>query len=197
MPLNFPLALNFKKIALSPQISVTDAAGALLFYVKQKAFKLKEAVTVFADAEQTQPLYTINADRVLDVSARYHINEMSGFSLGTLQRHGMRSIWRAHYEILRGGGPVMQIREENPWVKVADALFGELPVLGVFSGYVFNPAYIVSRADNGQPLMRVKKEPAFLQGRYSITRSGELSENDERLAVLSILMMTLLERRRG
>jgi hypothetical protein len=195
--MDFPLQLKFKKIALSPQISVTDAAGRLLFYVKQKAFKLKEAVTVFADAEQTQPLYTINADRVLDFSARYHINETSGFSLGTLQRKGRRSIWSAHYEVLRGGGTVMQIREENPWVKVGDALFGEIPVLGIFSGYVFNPAYIVSRADNGAPLMRVKKESAFLEGSYSITRTGDLSENDDRLAVLSVLMMVLLEKRRG
>ena len=195
--MNFPLTLNFKKLALSPQISVTDASGRLLFYVKQKAFKLKEAVTVFADAEQTQPLYTINADRVLDISARYHINEMSGFGLGTLQRQGMRSIWRAHYEVMRGGGSVMHIREENPWVKVGDALFGEIPFVNIFAGYVFNPAYIVSRADNAQPLMRVKKEAAFLEGKFTITRTGELSENDERLAVLSVLMMTLLERQRG
>jgi hypothetical protein len=195
--MDFPLKLKFKKVALSPQISVTDAAGRLLFYVKQKAFKLKEAVTVFADAEQTQPLYTINADRVLDFSARYHINEMSGFSLGTLQRQGRRSLWSAHYEVMRGGGPVMQIREENAWVKVGDALFRELPVLNIFSGYVFNPAYIVSAAGTGAPLMRVKKEPALLEGSFSITRTGELSENDERLAVLSVLMMTLLERHRG
>jgi hypothetical protein len=109
----------------------------------------------------------------------------------------MRSIWRAHYEILRGGGPVMQIREENPWVKVGDALFSEIPGLAIFSGYVFNPAYIVSRADTGAPLMRVKKEAALLQGSYSISRTGELSENDGRLAVLSVLMMVLLERHRG
>jgi hypothetical protein len=197
MPMNFPLALSFKKLALSPQISVTDASGRLLFYVKQKAFKLKEAVTVFADTEQTQPLYTINADRVLDVSARYHINEMSGFGLGTVQRQGMRSIWRAHYDILRGGGPVMAIREENPWVKVVDALFSEVPVVGILSGYVFNPAYLVTRANDGQPVLRVKKEPAFMDSRFTITRTGELSENDERLAVLSVLMMTLLERHRG
>ena len=195
--MDFPLQLKFKKIALSPQISVTDATGRLLFYVKQKAFKLKEAVTVYADAEQTQPLYTINADRVLDFSARYHINETSGFSLGTLQRQGRRSLWSAHYEVMRGGGPVMQIREENPWVKVGDALFSDLPGIGIFSGYVFNPAYLVTRADNGAPLMRVKKEKAFLEGSYSITRTGELSENDDKLAVLSVLMMVLLERHRG
>jgi len=55
----------------------------------------------------------------------------------------------------------------------------------------------VTRADNGAPLMRVKKEAAFLEGSFSISRTGELSENDERLAVLSVLMMVLLEKRRG
>ncbi|HEV7587339.1 MAG TPA: hypothetical protein VGO40_04340 [Longimicrobium sp.] len=195
--MDFPLQLSFKKLALSPQITVTDAGGRLLFYVKQKAFKLKEAVTVFADVEQTRPLYTINADRVLDFSARYHINEMSGFSLGTLQRQGRRSLWRAHYDVLRGGGPVMHIREENPWVRVGDALFSEIPGLGILSGYVFNPAYLVTAAGNGAQLLRVKKEAAFLEGSYSIARTGELSENDERLAVLSVLMMVLLEKHRG
>jgi hypothetical protein len=195
--MDFPLQLNFKKLALSPQVTVTDAAGRLVFYVKQKAFKLKEAVTVFADAEQTRPLYTMSADRVLDFSARYHINEPSGFSLGTLQRQGRRSLWRAHYDVVRAGGPVMEIREENPWVRVGDALFADLPVLGIFSGYVFNPAYLVTAAGSGAPLLRVKKEAAFLEGSYSIARTGELSENDERLAVLSVLMMVLLEKNRG
>lgn len=39
-----------------------------------KAFKLKEAITVFADEAQTRPLYHINAGRVIDFSATYTIN---------------------------------------------------------------------------------------------------------------------------
>lgn len=195
--MDFPLQLRFKKLALSPQISVTDAGDRLLFYVKQQAFKLKEAVTVFADAEQTRPLYRIAADRVLDVSARYHIQGEDGTALGTLQRQGMRSIWRAHYEVHRGGGAILQIREENPWVKVIDGLLGEIPVLGMFTGYMFNPAYVVSRADTGAAVMRITKQPALMEGRFTIDRLGELSGNDATLAVLGLLMMTLLERHRG
>ncbi|MBV9774935.1 MAG: hypothetical protein JO040_13360 [Gemmatimonadetes bacterium] len=195
--MNFPLQLSFKKIALSPQISVTDAAGQLQLYVKQKAFKLKEAVTVFADAEQTRPLYRMAADRVIDISAQYHIAEEGGRELGTLQRKGMRSLWRAHYEISRDGGTVMQIREENPWVKVIDGLVGEIPIVGIFSGYMFNPAYIVSRSDTGTPVLRIKKQPALLEGRFSVEKLGDLSDGDEKLAVLGLLMMTLLERSRG
>jgi hypothetical protein len=196
--MDFPLQLKFKTVAISPQISVTDSAGRLLFYVKQKAFKLKEAVTVFADAEQTRPLYSIAADRVLDISARYHMTESAGGGeLGVLQRRGMRSLWKAHYEIHRGGGPILNIREANPWVKVLDGVLGELPVVGMFTGYLFHPAYVVSRAVDEAPVLRAVKQPAFFEGRYSIERVGDLSPNDETLAVLSILMMLLLERRRG
>src|SRR3954468_1128541 len=71
--MNFPLELRFKLLAISSQISVRDASGHLLCHVKQKAFKLKEEVTVFGDEAQTRPLYRINADRVIDISAQYQI----------------------------------------------------------------------------------------------------------------------------
>jgi uncharacterized protein YxjI len=42
--LNFPLQINFKVLAIAQQLSLTDATGNLIFYVKQKAFKLKESL---------------------------------------------------------------------------------------------------------------------------------------------------------
>lgn len=192
----YPLQLSFKIPAIAPQISVTDAAGRLLLYVKQKAFKLKEKVTVYEDAAQTRPLYAIGADRILDISAQYDITTASGGRLGAVKRQGMRSIWKAHYDVLRDGAPVMTIREENAWVKVLDGLLGEVPVLGMFTGYFFHPAYVVARP-NGTGVLRVAKQPAFFEGRYEVTKLGEASSADEELALLSVLMMVLLERTRG
>jgi len=194
--MNFPLELNFKKVALNPQIKVTDASGQVVLYTKQKAFKLKDAVTIFADAEQTQPLYTINADRVLDFNAKFNIADTTGNHIGAVARKGRKSIWRAEYEVLNGGGPSMTIREENGWTKVGDALFGEIPLLGIFSGYVFNPSYLLTNA-SGAPLMRLSKQPAFMEGKFRIEKLGVMSDTDETRAVLSFLMMVLLERRRG
>jgi hypothetical protein len=195
--MRFPLQLSFRKIAISPQASVTDASGQLVCFVKQKAFRLKEAITVYADVEQTRPLFRIAADRVIDISAEYHFDDAAGHRLGHLKRQGMRSLWRASYQVHRGGGPVLAIREENPWVKVIDGLVGEIPVVGMLTGYMFHPAYRVTRADNGAPVLRVVKQPAFFEGRYSIEQVGELTEVDATLAVLAVLMMLLLERRRG
>ena len=194
--MNFPLDLSFKKIALSPQVKVTDASGQVVLYTKQKMFKLKEAVTVFADVEQMRPLYTINADRVLDFNAKYNIADTTGRPLGTIARKGRKSLWRAQYEVSDGGGQPLTIREENGWVKVGDAVFGEIPVLGIFSGYLFNPSYVLTDTA-GAPLMRLAKQPAFMEGRFRIEKLAEMSEQDETRAVLSFLMMVLLERQRG
>ncbi len=194
--MNFPLDLSFKKIALSPQVKVTDASGQVVLYTKQKAFKLKEAVTVFADVEQTRPLYTINADRVLDFNAKYNIADASGRPLGAIARKGRKSLWRAQYEVMDGGGAPLTIREENGWLKVGDALLGEIPVVGLFSGYLFNPTYLITDAA-GAPLMRLSKQPAFFEGRFRIEKLAEMSPQDETRAVLGFLMMVLLERRRG
>ena len=194
--MNFPLDLSFKKIALSPQVKVSDASGQVVLYTKQKAFKLKEAVTVFADVEQTRPLYTINADRVLDFNAKYNMADTAGNHLGAIARKGRKSLWRAQYEVANGGGPSMTIKEENGWVKVGDALFGEIPIVGIFSGYVFNPSYLLTNAA-GAPLMRLSKQPAFMEGKFRIEKLADLSPQDKMRAVLSFLMMVLLERRRG
>lgn len=193
----FPLDLRFKLLALASQISVRDATGRLVFYVKQKAFKLKEAVAVYADEAQTTLLYRIAADRVLDISAHYQIEDQAGVPLGVVQRRGMRSLWRAHYEICRGGAPLFRIEEENPWIKLLDALLGELPLIGMFTGHFLHPAYRVTEAGTGTAVLRAVKRPAFFEGRFQIERTGAPGDDVEPLVVLSVLMLLLLERRRG
>lgn len=195
--MNFPVEVRFKLLALSAQIAVRDGMGHLICHVKQKMFKLKEEVTVFADEAHTKPIYHIRADRMIDISAQYAIEDESGQPLGVVKRMGMRSIWRAHYEITRGGQPLLAIREENPWVRVADGFISGIPILGGFAGYVLHPAYRVTRIDTGVVALRVQKRPALFEGVFRIDSVAKLSQEDELLAVLSILMMLLLERQRA
>src|SRR5688500_1557534 len=196
--MNFPLELRFKILALASQISVTDARGQVICYVKQKMFKLKEAVTVFSDESQKTPLFRIAADRIIDISAQYRIEDNSGAELGVLQRHGMRSFWRAHYEVHQNGKLAFTLREANVWVKVADHFLGQLPIVGILSGYFFHPAYRLTRGgESGELVLRVEKRPAFFEGVYRIEQKGSASDDEQRLGLLSILMMALLERQRG
>jgi hypothetical protein len=152
-------------------------------------------VTIYVDATQTKPVYRIAADRVFDISARYCIEDQFGPLLGVLFRRGMQSLWRAHYEVHRNDQPFLVVREENPWVKVLYGILDSIPLVGMVTGYRLHPAQM-TRVDTSAPTLRVSKQPAFVKGRYHIDRSGELHEEAERRAVLSLLMMLLLERQR-
>jgi hypothetical protein len=66
----------------------------------------------------------------------------------------------------------------------------------MFTGYLFHPAYNVLRT-NGQAVLRLVKEPAFFEGKFRVEKLGPMSETEEIRAVLSLLMMVLIERARG
>ena len=46
-------------------------------------------------------------------------------------------------------------------MKVIDALVGEVPVVGMFAGFVFNPSYALKRPDESI-VMRFKKQPSIV-----------------------------------
>lgn len=194
--LNYPLTMSFKIVAINPQVTVTDAGGQVVAYVKQKAFRLKEDITIFGDVEQTRPLYRMNANRILDFNANYTITTPDGQTVGSVYRPGARSIWKASYTINDpGGNGIGLIHEENAWIKVIDALAGEIPVLGMFTGYLFNPAYLVDL--RGQTAYYLKKQPAFLEGIFILEQRGPIAEEDEGVAIAGTIMALMLERMRG
>ena len=195
--MNYPLTLTFKLITIGTRLSVRDAGGNLVAFVKPKRFKLKEDINVFADENQTQLLYNVKADSIIDFSARYNFTDAGGRFLGSIKRQGMRSLWKTNYQISDAGDrQILEIHEENPWVKVIDSLVGEIPVLGMFSGYMFNPAYIVSREDKA-PVVRLQKQPAFFESKFEVSARAQFIQSEEPLILLGIITMTLLERGRG
>jgi uncharacterized protein YxjI len=195
--MNLPLLLRFKLIALAPQLSVEDASGRLLLYVRQKLLKLKEEVNVFRDEAQSDLAYTIKADRVIDFRARYTISDKFGQTLGTIKQRGMKSLWKVHFDVEDNfGRESFFIEEENPWVRMANGLLESIPILSALSGYLFHPTYLVKRVDN-TIVMTLKKQPALWEGRYELSEVVPVSDQEKTLLTLSVVMMTLLERSRG
>jgi uncharacterized protein YxjI len=194
--MNYPLALRFKILAFAPQIYVQDASGAEVCYVKQKLFRFREKVEVFTDSSRKTLLSTIQADRIIDFNANYSFHMTDGTKLGSVRRRGLRSLWRAHYEILDGAGNVaFEVREENPGAKVLDTLLGEIPIIGMFTGFFCHPRYSILH--NGTPVLHVTKKRAFLESRFTVEKAGDLDAQSELRIVFSLLMFVLLERSRG
>ncbi len=84
---------------LGSEFEIFDQNGSLLYFVKQKAFKLKEAITVF-DQSKTNPVLFIQARRWRDFSGTYDVSLPDGTKIGALKREGLRSMFRDSWKIL-------------------------------------------------------------------------------------------------
>jgi len=196
--LNYPLDFKFKITTLASDFNITDKNGNYVAYVRQKMFKLKEDVIVFNDESKSKELFNIKANQWIDFNASYMMTDLvNGKRFGRLARKGMRSIWKSRYDIIdENDQPKYQINEDNGWVKVFDSFVGEIPILGLFTGYFLNPSYTVK--DNaGKEYFRLKKMPSLIGRRFQLERLIDIDDEDESLVVLSFLMMVLLERARG
>jgi len=194
----YPMEFSFKIGTLANDFIAKDSSGKTVAYVRQKMFKLKEAVSVYKDDSKSELMFKINADRWIDYNASYNftIGE-SEDSIGRVGRRGRKSLWKAHYEIFDTDGDLQySIREENPWAKVWDAVLGEIPVMNLFTGYLANPRYIVKNLED-QDILRLSKKPSFFGRHFKLDKIGEVSQAESERILLSLMMMSLLERRRG
>ncbi|WP_426276529.1 hypothetical protein ACN9MN_15885 [Chryseobacterium sp. S-02] len=196
--LNYPLDFKFKITTLASDFNITDKNGNYVAYVRQKMFKLKEDVIVFNDESKSKELFRIKANQWIDFNASYSLNDLvDNKNFGRLARKGMRSIWKASYDILDSHDQQkFKIQEDSAWVRFWDGFVGEIPIIGMFTGYFLNPSYTVTGVD-GKAYFRLKKMPSFFGRRFQLDRLIDIDDEEESLVVLSLLMMVLLERARG
>ena len=194
--MQYPIELNFKLLTFGQRVTVKDANGHVLMFIKQKMFKLKESVEIFSDESQSRLLFRIAADRMIDFSANYHFFDAEGNDWGAVCRRGMKSLWSAHYDVMQDGAVDMTISEESPIKKVLEGLLGEIPIVGFIASYLINPSYLLTRPDE-TPVLRLSKQPAFFEGRFVLEKLTEIPEDDELRSLMAIIMLVLLERSRG
>ncbi len=195
--LQYPLFLKFKLTTLASDFTITDSNENSLAYVRQKMFKLKEDVVVFNNESKSQENFRIRANQWIDFNASYAITDSFGKNLGKIARKGMRSIWKATYNIFdQNDTQKYKVQEENAWVKVLDGMVGEIPIIGMFTGYFLNPSYIV-HDNNGKEIYRLKKMPSFFGRKFQLDQINDIPDHEETLVVLSLMMMVLLERAKG
>lgn len=195
--LKFPIHFSFKIGTFANDFTAKDVDGRTVAYVKQKLFKLKEAITIYSDENKTRIDYTIAANQWLDFSAAYAFKDAKGTSIGKVARKGWSSIWKANYEIIDQNDKLQyRVSENNPWVKVLDSVVGEIPVLGFFTGYMFHPTYNVTNLRD-EVIVKLKKQPSFFGKEFKLELVKPIDNDDDERIMLGLMMLILLERRRG
>jgi hypothetical protein len=94
---------------------VYSPTGQLRFYVKKKAFRLKEEINVFSDEAQSTVALVIRARSVFDFGATYDVTSSgSGEVIGSCRRQGLKSIVRDEWTLLGTDDAVIgKIQEDS------------------------------------------------------------------------------------
>ncbi len=158
--------------------------GALVLYGKQKAFKLKEDIRVFADEAQAQELLSIKARSIIDFSAAYDVHDATtGEKVGAYRRKGLRSILRDKWEILDTMDTIVgTIEEDSMYMALLRRLLSNL----------IPQSYTVTV--NGVPSAHLKQRfnPFVFKADYVVQGGG-----DRRLLLAGIVLLMCIEGRQG
>ncbi len=100
---------------LGAKFHVFNAQGEIIGFSKQKAFKLKEDIRIYADESMAQESVRIAARQIIDFSAAYDVVESATDTrVGVLRRKGFSSMIRDSWEILAADeSPIGTITEDS------------------------------------------------------------------------------------
>lgn len=195
-PLHYPVTATFSIMTLGQTVRIVDSLATQILYVKQKAFRLKADVIVYADEQQSVPVYRIRGDRMLG-SVKYTVGTADGRPLGSLQRQWGSALWRATYKVFdRNDAQIGTIRQQNPWIRVLHGLAEEIPLIGPIVGMYVNPVYSVD-VPEGTTVMRLIKKRSFVSRSFVIESLVPLRRETEEVVVPAVLTFALMERARA
>ena len=72
----------------------------------------------------------------------------------------------------------------------------QIPIVNMLSGLLFNPKYSITRPDGTQVAL-FAKNPSIMGRRFNVLKKTDFQSGEEQRIVLGLMMMVLLERRRG
>jgi hypothetical protein len=99
---------------LGATIYIRSFDGQLIGNAKLKAFKLREAITLFADDARTIPLLSIKARTIIDFGTVYDVTDPEGKRIGSLKRQGWKSLVSDQWQIWDANEQVVgEINEDS------------------------------------------------------------------------------------
>lgn len=104
--------------------------GKLIAFAQQKRFNIKEKF-LFYDSEQKQNVvFSMRAERVLDVHGRYFIEDGDGALIGSFAKDFTKSLTNSTWHVFDGDTEIIKVFESNSTVAALRRFIGFIPIVG-------------------------------------------------------------------
>jgi len=159
--------------------------GKLAFFVRQKLFRLKEAIKVYSDDSMDHLRLEIQARNVIDFSATYDVTDpATGTTVGSLSRKGLKSMIQDTWTIRNATGDEIGLIEEDS------------RLLALLRRFLFN---IIPQTFNvtvhGQQVGSIRQRFNLLKLVFDVDFNTE--ELDPRLGVAASVLLLAIEGRQN
>ena len=218
---NYPITFSFGLFSLTPQISVTDAAGKALMAASKKLISSKDEIHIMANGS---PLYHVisQESRITDIPSNWDITTADGKKIGIVDDDFLSAIDTSSFSSdNRAAGNIVASHVERAlhmkalkmyWLKdpsgkkagliapeKSSIMIQQLPLheftrkIPFFFRFI-TPGYYI-RLGN-ETVMFLQKQKTLLVDTYKLETRGKFSEQDEMLIVPSVVLALLYERQR-
>lgn len=187
--LNRQFLLKRQVLALTGTFRIYSPTEELLFYSRQKMFRLKEDIRVFSDEASTRQVLQINARQIIDFSATYDVVDVTtGIQVGSIQRKGWRSLARDEWHFLSpSGAPIAMMQEDN----LQRALLRRL-ILGSLL-----PLHYQITSPTAGEIGAIQQRFNLLRFELELSLSGLSAQLDPRLAIAAVILLGAIEGRQS
>lgn len=153
----------------------------LVAFAQQKRLTFKEQVTFYNDEAKTTPIFTLRAEKVLDVHGRFIIEDMQGSRIGAFKKEFKASLIKSTWRILDADNQTKMTFAEN---SLALALFrrfaGFVPIVGdlieVVSWFL---RYHFSFTDTTNQEVGKYKKTTLFRDHYALAMTDDAYSNED------------------
>lgn len=168
---------------------IFDNSGNLLFYSRQKLFKLREDIRVFDGADMQQEILSIKARQIIDFSAAYDvIDSATQEKVGALRRRGFKSMFKDHWEILDRHDTLFATIKEDSMA------------MALLRRYLLNiiPQTYLIETVSGQEIGTIRQRFNPFVHTFNVNFSADQGEAlDRRVGVAAVILLLAIEGRQG
>lgn len=179
--------LNF----VGQSFHVYNEHNELIFFCRQKGFKLKEDIRLYRDESKSEEVLVLNARQVIDWGATYDVfDPVAGEVVGSLRRKAMKSMIRDEWLLLDpGGAEIGRVYEDSQVLALLRRLHPWIAAIipQTYHGDV-----------NGRPACSMKQNynPFIHKLTVDYTLDPERTL-DRRLGIAAAILMSAIEGRQG
>lgn len=170
-----------------------DTKGQLIAFAEQKRFAFREAFTVWANDSKAEVLFTVKADKILDIHGRFLIKDSTDTLIGYCKKAFRASLLRSTWEVYDAHDQLLfTVKERSQGMAAFRRLAQFLPYLSDIAPFFpFNFDY----EKDGKIVGRHSRLWGRLTDQYKQSVDPELAQVDRKLILaLGILLDALQDR---